>query len=113
MGRAQIAEVRITDISVSRHHSNLTLNVDGSVSVTDNFSKFGTLKLVKKPLAVTDEYSPIYLQVGRAVLSLTAIDRWSIWQKLNCCWMHSRKRKNTVENFLHFEESVKDFPFEF
>ena len=27
--------------------------------------------------------------------------------------MQSRKRKNTVENFLHYEESVKDFPFEF
>ena len=27
--------------------------------------------------------------------------------------MHSRKRKSTVENFLHFEESVRDFPFEF
>ena len=52
VGRAQSAEVRITDISVSRHHSNLTLNPDGTVSLTDNFSKFGTLKLVKKPIAV-------------------------------------------------------------
>ena len=26
VGRAQAAEVRITDISVSRHHSNITLN---------------------------------------------------------------------------------------
>ena len=52
VGRAQVAEVRITDISVSRHHSNLTLNVDGSVSVSDNYSKFGTLKLVRKPIQV-------------------------------------------------------------
>ena len=52
VGRAQVAEVRITDISVSRHHSNLTLNIDGSVSVSDNYSKFGTLKLVRKPIQV-------------------------------------------------------------
>ena len=52
VGRAQIAEVRITDISVSRHHSNITLNNDGTVSLTDNYSKFGTLKLLKQPLAI-------------------------------------------------------------
>lgn len=52
VGRAQIAEVRITDISVSRHHSNLILNMDGTVSLTDNYSKFGTLKLLRQPLAI-------------------------------------------------------------
>ena len=52
VGRAQIAEVRITDISVSRHHSNLILNPNGVVTVTDNYSKFGTLKLLRQPLAV-------------------------------------------------------------
>ena len=50
VGRAQTAEVRITDISVSRHHSSLTLNDDGTISLTDNFSKFGTLKLVRQPV---------------------------------------------------------------
>ena len=47
VGRAQLAEVRITDISVSRHHSNLILTADGTVAVTDNYSKFGTLKLLR------------------------------------------------------------------
>ncbi len=52
VGRAQAAEVRITDISVSRHHSTLSMNVDGTVSVSDNYSKFGTLKLIRKPIQV-------------------------------------------------------------
>ena len=52
VGRAQNAEVRITDISVSRHHSNITLNEDGTVSLTDNFSKFGTLKLIRGPIQI-------------------------------------------------------------
>lgn len=44
--------VRIIDISVSRHHSDICLNRDGSVSLIDNNSKFGTLKLLQEPLAV-------------------------------------------------------------
>ena len=52
VGRAQNAEVRITDISVSRHHSNITLNSDGTVSLTDNYSKFGTLKQLREPIEI-------------------------------------------------------------
>jgi len=53
VGRAQYVEVRITDISVSRYHACLTLQKDlGIVTVEDNFSKFGTLKLLQQPLAV-------------------------------------------------------------
>ena len=73
VGRAQIAEVRITDISVSRHHSNLTLNLDGSVSLSDNYSKFGTLLLLRKPYAIkptTKEAT--YIQVGRSTLCISA-----------------------------------------
>ena len=47
VGRAQYVEVRITDISVSRYHACLTWQKEhGIVTVEDNFSKFGTLKLV-------------------------------------------------------------------
>ena len=52
VGRAQNMEVRITDISVSRHHSTITLLDDGTLSLQDNFSKFGTLKLVQEPIQV-------------------------------------------------------------
>ena len=27
--------------------------------------------------------------------------------------MNSKKKKNNNENFLHYEEAVKDFPFEY
>jgi hypothetical protein len=53
VGRAQYAEVRITDISVSRYHACLTLHPDlGCVTVEDNSSKFGTLKLITKPFPI-------------------------------------------------------------
>ena len=93
VGRAQSAEVRITDISVSRHHSNLTLNPDGTVVLTDNFSKFGTLKLIKKPIAVPCAQKfdgSIYLQVGRSLLSISATPRYTFCQRLNCCNIKKR-----------------------
>ncbi len=43
VGRGQNAEVRITDISVSRFHSQIRLNKNGEVFIEDNQSKFGTL----------------------------------------------------------------------
>jgi len=63
VGRAQIAEVRITDISVSRFHSNLILCDDGTIAVTDNFSKFGTLLLLQKPMSALNKgvNEPIYI----------------------------------------------------
>ena len=44
--------VRITDISVSRHHSDINFIKDGTITLTDKDSKFGTLKLLNKPLMV-------------------------------------------------------------
>ena len=80
VGRAQIAEVRITDISVSRHHSNLTLNLDGSVSLSDNYSKFGTLLLLRKPYAIKPtQKEATYIQVGRSTLCISAFDRFTFW----------------------------------
>ena len=47
VGRAPNAEMRITDISVSRHHSTFFLSEEGKVAILDNNSKFGTLKLLR------------------------------------------------------------------
>jgi pSer/pThr/pTyr-binding forkhead associated (FHA) protein len=61
VGRAQVAEVRITDISVSRHHSTFKLNWDGSVTLNDNYSKFGTLLLLNKPLVIMPSKEGTYI----------------------------------------------------
>jgi len=62
VGRAPVADIRITDISVSRFHSNLYLCKDGTLCVVDNFSKFGTMKLIQEPLEVSSEtQGPIYV----------------------------------------------------
>jgi len=83
VGRAQVADVRITDISVSRFHSNIYLCKDGTLAIVDNFSKFGTLKLVKEPLVVDSlTHAPVYLQIGRALLNISSDNKKSCWQAI-------------------------------
>lgn len=58
VGRGSQCEVRITDVSVSRHHSTFELfeheNKQGQskvyLTVTDEMSKFGTLVFIRKPI---------------------------------------------------------------
>ena len=111
VGRAQVAEVRITDISVSRHHSTIRLCSDGTVSLNDNYSKFGTLLLLSKPLAIIPSQEGTYIQIGRTLLSMTSLSRLSFLQKISCCGrLCHNKRTRPVENFLHYEETHKFFP---
>jgi hypothetical protein len=53
VGRSSSMDIRISDVSVSRHHSDLILCADGTLAVTDEGSKFGTLKLLTKPLQIS------------------------------------------------------------
>lgn len=137
VGRAQHVEVRITDISVSRIHSSLILSSNGEVTITDNFSKFGTLVLLDKPLRCG--FSPmgcfssmqdiVYLQVGRALLSVACVNRYSHFETLckqfcRCPALLGSKSSSSNEgaaagdngaaqNDLHFEEAARYFPQEF
>lgn len=49
MGRGHDADVRVTDISVSRCHAYLKKSQLGFFYICDNNSKFGTLSLVRQP----------------------------------------------------------------
>lgn len=82
-----MAEIRITDISVSRLHSNLFLCRDGTLCVVDNFSKFGTMKLIREPLEVSSETQmPVYVQVGRVAMSISCKQTKTCWEKMNSCF---------------------------
>ena len=72
VGRGAAADIRISDISVSRYHSHLWLSEDGVLTIVDNHSKFGTLKLLSEPLQVNAvTHTPIYVQIGRTLLSIS------------------------------------------
>jgi len=49
MGRGHDADVRVTDISVSRCHAYIKKSRLGFYYIVDNNSKFGTLALVRQP----------------------------------------------------------------
>ena len=109
VGRGVGAEVRITDISVSRFHTHIKLNKHGHVVLSDNQSKFGTLvQLGSEPLSVKQGV-PLYVQVGRAVLVLFAVNRHNWVQRMCGCLF-----KKQVETCLHFDElPANTFPIEF
>lgn len=53
LGRGHDADVRVTDISVSRFHASLRKSSKGYFILEDNHSKFGTLALIKNPLPLS------------------------------------------------------------
>lgn len=65
VGRDNEVDVRITDISVSRVHANLTFSND-NYYIKDNESKFGTLILLQSPWPIPYESNmTLTLQLGR------------------------------------------------
>jgi hypothetical protein len=75
LGRGHDSDVRITDISVSRCHALIRLD-KGGFYIEDNMSKFGTLVHMRKPFALSGDYSDISLQLGRTVLSMSVKKNW-------------------------------------
>ena len=68
LGRGHEAEVKVTDISVSRLHAQILCQPDGYI-IEDNASKFGTLALI--PRAELDPTVTLAVQVGRTVARLS------------------------------------------
>ena len=64
MGRGHDADVRITDISVSRVHALIKKSQKGYYYIEDNSSKFGTLALIKNPFLLSFN-EPNFFQAGR------------------------------------------------
>lgn len=68
LGRGHDADVRISDISVSRLHASIHY-IDGEFVLEDNESKFGSLLLAREPVMIRPGQSA-HLQVGRSVFSI-------------------------------------------
>ncbi len=68
IGRASDADVRITDISVSRNHAELKL-INGEFYISDCHSKFGTLARVRNNLKIVPNRT-VALQLNRNFIIL-------------------------------------------
>ena len=68
IGRGHDAHLTLSDISVSRVHSILTIE-NKNIYLEDNNSKFGTLVLVQSPTLKIIENLPLYIQIGRTFMN--------------------------------------------
>jgi len=66
LGRGHEADIRISDISVSRLHAKIYLD-DNKYIIEDLNSKFGTLVLATDPIEIKEENK--VLQIGRTLIS--------------------------------------------
>ena len=73
VGRGHEADIRVTDISVSRFHAKINKNENGEYFVEDNKSKFGTLIQLRKPYLLHKNRSN-YIQMGRTMLNIKIED---------------------------------------
>jgi hypothetical protein len=83
IGRGHEAQVRVTDISVSRLHAYLAKSTQGYYYLMDNESKFGTLAQVKTPLMLKPS-SDTVLQIGRSVFWINVKAVKSSWSSCLC-----------------------------
>lgn len=68
LGRGHHSDIRISDISVSRLHAQITYNDEQKqFYIFDNNSKFGTLIKLQKEFIITKE--KVAFQIGRTVLT--------------------------------------------
>lgn len=81
IGRAQDAELRISDISVSRSHAVLSFS-GNKFRIADKKSKFGTLIKLKKVLTLHTGKN-VSIQVGRTLFHIKVQKRFSL--KKCCC----------------------------
>ena len=67
LGRGHDADVRVTDISVSRCHAVIKKSELGFFYIIDNGSKFGTLSLVRQPQLINPSCNNCY-QIGKTLI---------------------------------------------
>lgn len=93
VGRGHDADIRVTDISVSRFHAKINKSQSGEFYVEDNKSKFGTLIQIRKPFML-DKNRNNYIQMGRTTINFRIDDLNSmnkknspseILQSILCC----------------------------
>lgn len=84
LGRGHDCELRVSDISVSRIHAQISLHGD-SFYLEDHNSKFGTLVQVKRPV-VLSQFDEYWFQTGRSLNKISLNKPWSIFCS---CFMYT------------------------
>ena len=90
IGRGHDAHLILSDISVSRVHSLLTID-NKNIYLEDNNSKFGTLVLVQCPTLKIIENLPLNIQIGRTFLNCKIQSPFNLF---SCCGVYEKPNNN-------------------
>lgn len=101
IGRGQESNLILSDISVSRIHSILTVE-NKNIFLQDNNSKFGTLVLVQSPSIKIIDGLPLYIQIGRSFLECSIKKKSSFF---SCCGVYEKPNNNYY--FLQNEQQLQ------
>jgi hypothetical protein len=107
IGRGTEADVRVTDISVSRLHASIFKTKTGQFYICDNNSKFGTMLQVRTPMKISKKTA---LQAGRSVLHLNPVSSCTPAARCPC---GKQKEDKAIEGELVTLNGVDYFPAQF
>jgi hypothetical protein len=93
IGRGHDSDIRVTDISVSRFHALIKKEKDGSFTLEDNNSKFGTLVLMQSPRLNILENQTLPVQIGRSYFTFDVKKPFSIFS----CLCSSKKCTSNID----------------
>ena len=104
IGRGHDANLTLTDISVSRVHSIITIE-NKNIYLEDNNSKFGTLVLVQTPTLKLIENLPLFIQIGRTFLECMLKKPFSLF---SCCEVNEKPNNNYYyqQNDIYIENNL-------
>ncbi|OMJ90638.1 hypothetical protein SteCoe_6913 [Stentor coeruleus] len=97
IGRGHDTGIRLSDISVSRVHAQISLKSNGFF-LEDNNSKFGTLVKIHKEISLDTDYK-LQIQCGRTLLKLTPKKPWDCFSCLFGCNKGQDSDSDEMERF--------------
>ena len=105
IGREVDADIRITDISVTRKHAFININnKTNELFIKDNSSKFGTLVYLASSSLKILKSSSLSLQIGRSLLTFFVLEKKSIFS----CFIKKKKSKKALSG----EEETNDLCYQ-
>ena len=102
IGRANISNIRLSDVSVSRNHAKLKY-CNGEFYLEDIGSKFGTLVLIQNNILFLP-YKDINIQTGRSLLMFKL--RRTCIGLFKCFKNKLYSNKSYLDSFLNYEKKV-------
>lgn len=110
IGRDHDNSIVLNDVSISKKHAIFTYNwEEGSISVRDRNSKFGTLVLVRSPIKILK--TKLFLQVGRTFIEASKEEELN-GAKMEQFDEDKKENENIKKDTLNIQEKNRNKTYE-